>query len=239
MVTRPLQRGALLLILAISGLSAAPIFAHAETATTNQPVRIPAAIDTVVPNPPSPEPVAAQESLPLGAAPANVNSSASAAGGAAAASDSSWILQTITALGVVLALIVALRFVIQRVTGLRPAPMTTRLVEVLARSPIAPRTHLLFLRIHQRIVVATQSPAGMQTLTELTDPQEVAAIMAQVQAARPASISRSFQHLLGRLDRDYVPDEPADGAEPTVDRTRDEVNGLLARIRNLKDRSGQ
>ena len=249
MLPRPLQRGPALLILLISGLSIAPAFAQSDTVQPNRPIAIPTApssgpAETEVPPKPvlrqltapivaAPEPLPAQESLPLGGLPANrAQASSLPAEGPAGGS---WILQTITALGIVLGLIFGLRYLLQRITGLRSAPTSGRLVEVLARSPIAPRTHLLFLRIQQRIIVACQSPAGLQTLTELTDPTEIVGILTQVQMGRSNSISDSFRQLLGRQDANYAPADDAEiGAENSLDRTRHEVSGLLARIRNLK-----
>lgn len=262
---RPLQRGLTLLILLISGLSLAPAFAQSENVQTNRPVSIPlgegeaprqgeAPREDEAPAEPEPrrtdapaeprphitipEPLPAQERLPLGGSPPSQidNAATSAQTGQVSASEGgSWILQTITALGIVLGLIFALRYLLQRITGMRSAPMTGRLVEVLARSPIAPRTHLLFLRIHQRIVVACQSPAGLQTLTELTDPNEIAAVLSQVEAGRANSITGSFRQILGRQDDPYEAVDSAESeAETSVDRTRNELSGLLARIRHLK-----
>ncbi|MEX2673576.1 MAG: flagellar biosynthetic protein FliO [Phycisphaeraceae bacterium] len=180
---------------------------------------------------PLPVPEQEQQLLPLDdRAPSITNSSPTGSG--------SWILQTLTALGVVLALIFTLRAVLMRMTGTQAGVGGNRLVEVLARATIGHKTQVVFLKIHQRVIVAAQTPNGMDTLTTLDDPDEVAWLLGQVEAAKPVSITRSFRTVMQRFDKDYTPDEPSnrDTSEHDVDRTRDQLSGLLSRIRHLKDR---
>jgi flagellar biogenesis protein FliO len=188
-----------------------------------------------------PEPTPPQEELPLGrsatlatdgAAPA-----APAGGVVSGSSSQAWILQTLTALGLVVALILLVRWLITRVSGAAGGVATGGVVEVLGRQMVGPRLFLLFLRVGDRIVIASQSTAGLQPLTELTDPEEAAIFLSRLQAARPSSISHGFKQLLGRFDTQHDPEETADddgdGDEPTS-RARDEVSGLLARLRAMK-----
>ena len=271
MTPRPPQRGFASapsprvgrLIILIAAIFVAPALANDPAVQPNQPVAIetekppapkpPAASPPPTPRVATPEPAAPQESLPLGGSPVPNMAAANGAlstdalppatsGGGGGGS--SWVLQTITALGIVLGLIFLLRLLLQRLTGARPAPMAHSLVEVLARTTIAPRTHLLFLRIQQRIIVAAHSPAGIQAVTELTDADEIASFLARVEAGKAGSISNSFRNLLGRFDGDHTSetqgaggDENADDPEHHIDRTREQMSGLMARIRNLKDRS--
>ncbi|MFA7237640.1 MAG: flagellar biosynthetic protein FliO [Phycisphaeraceae bacterium] len=211
------------------------------TAAPNAPVSIspaPTGVAPVSTEPPPPP----QEQQPLGpsglqaerSATGNTSSSATTSGGGSGG----WVVQTMLALGLVIALIFALRWLLKRLTGWGGATGAHRadaLVEVLARSTIAPKTSVLFLKIHERIVVAGQTPAGLDTLTEFDDPDQVAAILTQIQAARPHSISRAFGSLLKQADKDYA---PGDEQEHIVDRTRDSMSGLLGRIRSLKKNNG-
>lgn len=237
---------------------AAPKHAAALASTSPTAAAAPSAKDA----PPAVEFSPPQEHLPLGrsavpsTAPRADASATSATGtpAAPAASGSaplpaasapvsgSWMLQTLTALALVIGLIVLLRTVLQRLFGPTGKSLGGRIVEVLARSTIGPKTQVLFLRINQRVVVVGQTPAGLNSLTTLDDPEDVAWLLAQVEAARPRSISTGFRQLLARFDKDYQPEAPSEGAgdasEQFVDRTRDRLSGLITRMKSMKDRSG-
>lgn len=182
----------------------------------------------------------ARERLPLGPTDATEGDREKLADGS---SDQSWMLQTLAALGVVIGLILLVRAVLQRLGGGQAGPAGKGLVEVMARSSIGPRTQVLFLRINQRVVVVAQSSSGLQTLTELSDPEDVAWLLGQVESSKPMSISRGFQHLMQRAERDYNRAEMAgaedgtDEQEQYVDRTRSQLSGLLNHIRTLKQRA--
>lgn len=178
-----------------------------------------------------------QESLSLGAPPPSAPGTLSAG-----TDDGGWMLKTLTALGVVIALIFALRFMLQRMGGRAVGATTNGIVEVLGRTNIGPKTQVLFLKLHQRVLVVAQSPSGFNTLTCLDDPEEVAWVMTELETARPTSISQSFRHLIDRFDRDYQPGaslalEGDDTTEHDVDRTRDGVNGLRSRMRSILRRN--
>ncbi|MEM6757684.1 MAG: hypothetical protein AAF586_10995, partial [Planctomycetota bacterium] len=89
-----------------------------------------------------------------------------------------------------------------------------------------------------RVLVVGDSSAGLRTLSEVTDPEEVAALMQSVTAAQDASLSRGFQNLVQKFNADYdgrtrAEQEGGDEGEVHVDRTRDTLSGLAGRIRVL------
>jgi hypothetical protein len=74
-------------------------------------------------------------------------------------------------------------------------------MNVLGRYPLARGQHLLLLRLGAgRIILLHQSRSALSTLSELTDPEEVARLAARIEAGAvgPAASGR-FQALLGRL----------------------------------------
>jgi flagellar biogenesis protein FliO len=155
-----------------------------------------------------------------------------------------WLLQTLTALGVVIGLIFLLRFFIQKISGTSGRlSNNSELIEILARVTIAPRTVAIFMRINQRVVVATQTANGIQPLTELTDPEDVAWVLGRIQSQQSLSVTEGFNQVLRRFDREHENAEPLgaiddpDNDEQYVDRTRNEMSGLLSRMRNMKNRS--
>ncbi len=147
----------------------------------------------------------------------------------------SWMLQTITALGVVIGLILLLRAAWSRLTGQVVATGHSPVVEVLSRTTIAPRNQLLLIRLGQRILVVGDSPAGLRTLAHVDDPEEIASLLTAISAAKPNSISQNFSQLLNRFNGEYESDaldvEGGDAAEHRIDRARNSLSGLLARIR--------
>ncbi len=78
------------------------------------------------------------------------------------------------------------------------------LVEVLARYPIAPRQHLLVLKLDRRVLVLSQSAggrgqaSGLSTLTEITDPEEVASILLKTRDDEGDSIAAKFRDAMDR-----------------------------------------
>lgn len=153
----------------------------------------------------------------------------------------SWFIQTLVALAIVLGLIYVLRIVMMRLSGTTPTGASAALIEVLARTPIGPKTQVLFLKMNQRVIVAGQTPAGLNTLATIDEPEDVAWILSQVETANPKSISHSFKRMLGSFDKDFQPDVVSDEAggdsqEEFVDRTRDEVSGVMSRLKDLQSR---
>lgn len=186
---------------------------------------------------PTPQPVYAQEQKPLGTqsdADGTVPKPQGSSGGMG-----SWGLQTAMALAVVIALIFALRVWLRKMAGAPATPTARGLVEVLGRSTVGPKTQVLFLRVNERVIVAGQTPAGINTLTCIDDPNEVATLLAQAEADRPQSISQGFGKLLKQFERGEGDDDAprADSRrqnDSTFDRARDELGGLIGRLRSMR-----
>jgi flagellar protein FliO/FliZ len=158
-------------------------------------------------------------------------------GGGAGGTGAGWILQTITALGVVIGLILLLRWAYAKLTGQVAATSSSPVMEVLSRTTLAPRNQVLLVRLGQRILVVGDSPAGLRTLANVDDAEEVASLLAAVSAAKPNSITGGFSQLLSRFNGDYesqvVDTEGGDDGEHHVDRARSSIGGLLSRIRTV------
>lgn len=69
-------------------------------------------------------------------------------------------------------------------------------VSVLGRSPLAPRQHVVLVRFGNKLVLVSQAPGELRTLSEITDPHEVDRIAGLCESSRPDSISGSFRSLL-------------------------------------------
>jgi flagellar biogenesis protein FliO len=189
-----------------------------------------------------------RENLPLGQpspAPghAGANSGAGANPGAGAtgnAGSSSWWMTTAAALAVVVALIFIARAVFTRWSGRSGGIVQSPAIEVLSRITVAPRNHVLLVRLGGRILVLGDSTAGLRMLANIRDPEEVASILSQLEAGKSTSISGGFRQVLRRMNGDYqrrqADDEGAETVEFPVDRARDEVSGLTSRIHAVGQR---
>jgi len=158
--------------------------------------------------------------------------------GAGASGSGRWILSTITALAVVIGLIFLLRAVLVRLGSAAAPSSRSPLLEVLGSVRVAPRQRVLILRVGRRLVVVAESAAGMTALADIDDPEEVAELLqAAPTATRPGSAD-GFKGLLQRFGSQYgrnrsTVEDPlgAEESEFQVDRARDEVSGLLSRVR--------
>lgn len=193
------------------------------------------------------------ESLPLGVSESGAALfGADAAGGASANAGSGklgdgWVMSTLAALGVVIALVFGLRWLLRR-GGVATASMPQgNIVEVLSRSTIAPRSHVVLMRVGQRILVVNDSPAGMRTLATIHDPEEVAEMLAMVDASKPTSMSKSFNGVMKKLSGQWTEDEAsldapavdsAVGDGVAMDRTRGAVSSVRGRLAALSGMGG-
>jgi flagellar biogenesis protein FliO len=150
----------------------------------------------------------------------------------------SWGLQTAMALGVVVLLIVLLRLFLRRLGGVAGAPAATGMIDVLGRTTIGPKTQVLFIKLNHRVIVAGQTPAGINTLASIDDPQEVADLLAQCKSKREQSITGSFQRLMaqvgGQDDANDLNDTRPANDEQLLHRTRGQLSGVLDRLRGMK-----
>jgi hypothetical protein len=131
---------------------------------------------------------------------------------------------------------------------------SSSVIRVLSRSVVAPKQQFLLLQVGKRIIVVGDCGTSMNRLSEITDPDEVASLIGQIDAVKPESISRAFGQLFGNAREQFnageeqdTSDEPelelagtggaslmesSDG-DPEVVSTRGELNGLMERVRML------
>jgi len=148
-----------------------------------------------------------------------------------------WMLNTMAALGVVIGLILGLRWLAKRSGAVGSTVATSAAVEVLSRTTIAPRNHIVLLRVGPRVLVVNDSGQGMRTLANIDDPDEVAELLQSVQVQRKDSASRSFSGMMSRMsgsgnEADELAMTPGD-SEASVDHVRDTIAGLRGRLSAL------
>ena len=153
-----------------------------------------------------------------------------------------WLMSTLAALGVVIAMVFGLRWLLRRGGVATASAPRGSVVEVLSRTTVAPRSHVVLMRVGQRILIVNDSPNGMRTLGTVHEPEEVADLLGAIEADRPTSVSKNFSGVMSRLaggwsgselETDEV--ESADMIEDGVafNQTRDAVSSVRGRLEAL------
>jgi flagellar biogenesis protein FliO len=170
----------------------------------------------------------APESLPLGRPPARAaRPEGDGAGGLLARLDPRRheVTRVGGALVAVLGLLLVLRAVVRRAApGLGGGGRPSGVVEVLARYPIARGQQLLVLRWARRVLLVQSSGGTMTTLSEMRDPDEVASLLARVEAG--SRRGPGFDAVLHRHEVDHARQAEAAAAAPAA-RTAPEVGEVI------------
>lgn len=116
---------------------------------------------------------------------------------------SSHLLSTLTSLALVTGLFLGLAWVVRRGLPRSHAPLPLEVVEVLGQRPLPGRQHhAQVVRFGNKLLLVSVSPAGTDTLAEITDPVEVDRLAGLCRQAGPTSVSRSFTQLLEQFARE-------------------------------------
>ncbi len=162
--------------------------------------------------PPTQASTQVREQLPLGQA-ASVPASGTPRGERAAGGGilSHWLVRTVGALSIVIALIYISRRVLIKLSstaGGLPGQFgaggraPSGLVEIIGRYPVARGHTLVLLRLDRRLLLLGHSGEGFTTLSELTDPDEVASILIKSRDDEGESMAARFGALLRGMERD-------------------------------------
>ncbi len=93
------------------------------------------------------------------------------------------ITRVLGALAVVLGLLFGLRAVVRRSSWALPSGgRPSGVVEILARYPVARGQQLILLKLARRVLLVHRSGSTMTTLSEVADPDEVAALLGRIEA---------------------------------------------------------
>ena len=129
------------------------------------------------------------------------------------------VLQTAAALGATLLAIVLARSVARRFGGAAAgARGPSGVVGVLARYPLARGQQVVLLEVGRRILVTHQTAQSVTTLSEFSDPDDVADLRARCEAGRRGTHAFSFDALLRRSSQEFDAAERSGPALTPADR---------------------
>jgi flagellar biogenesis protein FliO len=112
----------------------------------------------------------------------------------------------VASLAIVLGLFLVLVWCTRRFAPAGSAQLPKEVLELLGRSSLSPRQQVQLVRLGNKLLLVALTPAGAETLTEITDAAEVERLASLCRRGQPASASNSFAQALGQLTR-----EPAEG----------------------------
>lgn len=158
--------------------------------------------------------------------------------------------RVIVSLALVIALILVLRWASQRLFGKSIGGRASRAVQVLSRNVISPKQQLLVVQVGRRLVVVGDSGQQMTTLCEITDPEEMAALVGQLHEEKREATGNPFGAIFGRAGSAFEKNDPGEpqrsvdvtdedsGSEPVGlsrddEVTRDELSGLMDKVRGM------
>jgi flagellar biogenesis protein FliO len=123
------------------------------------------------------------------------------------------IVRIVGAVAVVVGLLVLLRVVLKRVAGgLAAGGRPAGVLEILARYPVGRGQALMLLKMGRRIVLVHHAGTAMRALSEVTNQDEVAALLARMEAGARARDAGRFRSVLRAFEREH---EQGSGAEPS------------------------
>lgn len=155
-----------------------------------------------------------------------------ASGGAVKSGD--WDFAKIpAALAGVVVLIFVLRWAGKSLSGKVTNKNGGRGVEVLSRSMVSPRQQMMVVRFGRKILLVGSSGGEMTPLCQIDQPDEVAEVLAQVNAGK--SPTQSFRAAFSGAEKPYEEAEMPEPRERPVE-SSDELGGLMSRIRKMTEK---
>jgi flagellar protein FliO/FliZ len=110
-------------------------------------------------------------------------------------------------LGVVLGIFLLMAWLMRRVVPQGLTRIPNEAFEVLGRAPLAGRQNVHLLRCGNKLLLVSITPAGAETLTEITDPGEVDRLAGICRQAGPQSSTAAFRRIFEQL----APKRPSRG----------------------------
>lgn len=129
-------------------------------------------------------------------------------------SGASDIIRIVAALAIVIGVIFALRWASRKFFAMPAAARTSAAVQVLSRSMLSPKHQVVLLRVGKRLLLVGDGGAQLNTLCELTDPDEVAAILGQLQTEKQTAAGKTFAAMFSKLKKGFAKDEDEEESKP-------------------------
>ncbi len=131
-------------------------------------------------------------------------------------------------LALVLGVIAAMALLLRRFLPHQRLLTGSGAIEVVARTGLSSKQQLVLVKVGRRLVLLGVSAERINPLSEVVDPDEVAALMGTAAGDRPSSMRRAFADSFEREARTYA--EPS-ADDQLVETVGGQVRGLLDKLR--------
>ncbi|HWB11075.1 MAG TPA: flagellar biosynthetic protein FliO [Pirellulales bacterium] len=112
------------------------------------------------------------------------------------------ILTGLAALAVVLGVFLTGAWALRRAMPSSPNRLPAEVVEVLGRTPLAPRQFAHLVRCGNKLLLVHLAPGSAETLTEITDPAEVDRIAGLCRQSHPQSTTANFRQIFQQFAKE-------------------------------------
>jgi flagellar biogenesis protein FliO len=112
-------------------------------------------------------------------------------------------ITVVGSLAVVLGIFLLFAWGLRRAAPRSLTVLPGEVLEILGRAPLAGRQQLHLLRCGNKLLLVSVTPAGAETLTEITDPAEVDRLAGLCQQARPNSATAAFRQVFQQFNRQH------------------------------------
>ncbi len=104
-----------------------------------------------------------------------------------------------SSLAVVLGLFLLVAWAVKRATPGRSGLLPMEVVEVLGRASLGARQQVHLVRCGSKLLLVSATPGGMETLTEIVEPDEVQRLAALCRQTQPGSTTAAFRQVFHQL----------------------------------------
>jgi flagellar biogenesis protein FliO len=125
--------------------------------------------------------------------------------GVARAGSLTSLVTVASSLGVVLGLFLVVAWAMRRTVPGGSVVLPTEVVEVLGRAALAGKAQVHLVRCGSKLLLVSLSPTGVETLTEITDPDEVTRLAGLCRQAQPGSTTAAFRQVLQQFAGQRTP----------------------------------
>lgn len=110
-----------------------------------------------------------------------------------------------TSLVVVLGLFFGVVMLSRRGSPGGPPPLPKEAFEVLGRAPLAGRQQAQIIRFGDKLILLSVSASGVDSIAEVTSPEEVDRIASLCQQQQPGSVTQTFRQVLTQFSKEPAP----------------------------------
>jgi flagellar biosynthetic protein FliO len=134
-------------------------------------------------------------------------------------------MRVLGSLAAVIGLILLLRWAVRRM-GAGRLGMNSRVMQVIARCPISHKQQIVILQVGRKLLVVGDSGQQLTALSEISDPDEVAAVLGQM------GRSGDLVTMLASSETTKPPAEiERQAPDEELSRAREQLNGLAEKVR--------